>query len=177
LRTEPAPALSEARRLALWRALASPDAAAAGRAVWSLAADPKRSVEFLALRLREPAPRSPQIAKWVADLDSYGFKARETAERKLRELGKLAVPALTRALARGASPEARRRIERLWEKREAPIRSSEALRLLRAIEALEHVGTPAARKVLDRFARKTSGSYFGQEARAAADRLTKQFSE
>jgi RNA polymerase sigma factor (sigma-70 family) len=177
LKTNPPPAPSEARRLALWRALARSDAVAAGRAVWSLAADPKPSVEFLARRLREPSPQSPQIAKLVADLDSEVFKTREAAERKLQALGKRAVPALGQALSRGVSLEARRRVKRLWEKRAAPLRSPEALQVLRAIEVLEHAGTPAARQALDRFARKASGSYFGHEARAAAERLTKKFPE
>jgi hypothetical protein len=124
------------------------------------------------VRLREArGPDPAQIAESVADLDSKSFEAREAAESKLKQLGKVAVPALDEALARGVSLEAQRRIERLLEKREAPIQSPEALQILRALEALEHVGTPAARKALANCASQTSQSYFGREARAAVERL------
>jgi WD40 repeat protein len=178
LRTALPPLLSEARLLSLWRRLASSDAADAGRSIWSFTADPKRSTEFLAVQLRQlPGPYSPQIVKSVADLDSKSFETREAAESKLKQLGKLAVPALGQALAQGVSLEVRRRIERLLEKREAPIQSPEALQVLRALEVLEHLGTPAARKVLDNVASQASEPYFKQEARAAADRLEKRLAQ
>jgi WD40 repeat protein len=168
-------ALSENVLASLWKALASSDAKVAGRSIWSLTADPSNAVPFLAERLRNLAGPDPRLmTKFVADLDSQSFETREAAEKKLEELGKLAAPALREALARRVSLDARRRIERLLEKREAPIQSPEALQALRAIEVLEHVRTPEARQVLDDFASQTSQVYYKREARAASGRLVKQ---
>jgi sugar lactone lactonase YvrE len=179
LRTGTPPVLSEEKMRRLWRALASSDVEEAGRAIWSFTADSKQAVAFLADRLRELRPpdsqKTTKVAQLVADLDSQSFDTREAAERKLRELAKLAVPSLNEALVRRVSLEARR-IEGLLEQRESPIQSSELLQILRAIEALEHIGTPAAREVLESFASQTSNSYFKQEAKTAVDRLMKQLS-
>jgi hypothetical protein len=181
LRTGTPPVLSEEKMRRLWRALASSDVEEAGRAIWSFTADSKQAVAFLADRLRELRPpdsqKTTKVAQLVADLDSQSFDTREAAERKLRELAKLAVPSLNEALVRRVSLEARRRIEGLLEQRESPIQSSELLQILRAIEALEHIGTPAAREVLESFASQTSNSYFKQEAKTAVDRQASRKSE
>jgi RNA polymerase sigma factor (sigma-70 family) len=167
--------LSEQKRLSLWQALASSDGAEAGRAIWSLAADPKGTVPFIVERVRDlSTPDAQRISQFIADLDSESFRSREAAEMKLEGLGNLAAPALREALAPGVPLEVRRRIDRLLEKRESPIQSPEALQALRAIEVLERVGTPAARQALDNFASQTSEAYFQQEARMATQRLLKQ---
>lgn len=178
LRNSPPPALSDDKLFSLWKALASSDAEEAGRSIWLLTADSKQAVAFLAERLRElsasDSQKTTKVSQLVADLENPSFDSREAAARNLRKLGKLAVPALNEALVRRGSLDARRRIEGLLEQRESPIQSSEALQVLRAIEALEHVGTPAARQVLVRFANQTSDSFFKQEAKAAAERFMKQ---
>jgi len=175
MRTNVAPALSEKKLASHWKTLASLDTATAGQAVWALNADPQLAVGFLSARLRElPKPDPQQMPRLVADLDSQSFETRESAEKKLKALGKLAVPALNEASARKVSLEASRRIEALLENREAAIQSPEALQILRALEVLEHIGTPAARDALEFFANQTSDSYFRQEARAASARLGRQ---
>jgi dipeptidyl aminopeptidase/acylaminoacyl peptidase len=177
LRNNRPPPLSENELPDLWKALASPDAKEAGRLIWLLTADSKKAVA-LAERLRNlPGPDSQGIAKLVADLDGQRFETREAAEKKLAGLGKLTAPALREALAHQVSLESRRRIEGLLEKREAAIQSPEALQVLRAIEVLEHVGTPAARQVLDDLASQTSRTYYQQEAKAASERLMKQLGQ
>jgi len=174
-RTDPLPALSDDRLPALWKSLASSDAAEAGRAIWWLSSDPQPAVGFLAARLRDlPEINPQQIAKLVADLDNQSFETREAAEKNLASLGPLAAPFLRDALRRPPSLEARRRFEQLLEKREAAIQSAEVLLMLRAIEILEHVGTPAARQVLDHFAGQTAQPYFKQEAIAASERVAKR---
>jgi hypothetical protein len=143
--------------------------------MWSLAADPQRSVAFLTARLRGlPAAAPHRIPKLVADLDSANFKTRVAAEQQLEGLGKLAMPALNETLARSTSLEMNRRIEKILAKREAPIKAPDALRALRAIEVLERIGSAEARQGLDEVARQATESYFQQEARAAAQRLAKR---
>jgi RNA polymerase sigma factor (sigma-70 family) len=172
------PALSDDRLRSLWSALGSPDAGETGRSIWSLAADPERSVPFLVARLRGlPAADPQRIPKLVADLDSANFKARVAAEQQLEGLGKLAMPTLYEALARSASLEMNRRIEKILAKREAPIQAPEVLRALRAIEVLERIGSPEARRGLDEVARQVTEPYFQQEAKAAAVRLLKRSPE
>jgi RNA polymerase sigma factor (sigma-70 family) len=170
----PGPLTSDKLR-SLWAALASSDAAEAGRSLWLFTTDPKRAVPFITGRLYELPPGDPQrIPKLAADLDSPLFKAREAAERKLQALGKLAEPGLRAVLAGRISLEFRRRIENLLAKREEPIQSPQVLQTLRAIEALEHMPMPESRRGLEEFARHTSEAHFQEQARAAADRLSKR---
>jgi hypothetical protein len=50
--------------------------------------------------------------------------------------------------------------------------SPEQLRVLRAVEVLEHAGTAEARQALESLARGASDAWVGGEAKAALDRLT-----
>ena len=50
----------------------------------------------------------------------------------------------------------------------------ETLRILRAIEILEHVGTPEARRCLDVLAKGAPAARQTHEAKKALDRLTKR---
>jgi hypothetical protein len=169
------PALSERQLHSLWDALTSPDAGQAGRAIWSLAADPHRAAPFLLSKLRGLLATEPQrIPKLVSALDSANYKARVAAEKQLIGHAKLAVPSLNEALDRSASLEVRRRIELILAKREAPFQVPDVLRMLRALEVLEHIGSPEARRALDEVARQETEPYFRAEARAAAERLAKR---
>jgi RNA polymerase sigma factor (sigma-70 family) len=159
----------------LWKALASPDAAEAGRAIWSLTAAAKKAIPFLAERLRDlPGPDPKRIRQLIADLDNKDFKVRQAAELELASLGKRAQPALREALAGDVSLEVRQRIAKLLQKREALAAPADLLQVLRAIEVLEHVGTPEARQVLEQLAKQTADDYFRQQAQAAALRLQKR---
>jgi hypothetical protein len=164
--------LSANKLRSLWDALASNDAAEAGRSIWVFTTDPKRALPFIRERLRELPPADPQrVSKLVADLDSPIFKVREAAEKKLEALAKLAEPCLRTALAGQITLEYRRRIENLLAKREGPIQSAQTLQILRAIEALEYIATPESRQALENLARQATEPYFQQEARAAANRV------
>jgi hypothetical protein len=54
------------------------------------------------------------------------------------------------------------------------LRAAEQLRLGRAIEVLEHLGTPAARQVLHAVGNETTNDSLRQEAQAALDRLARR---
>jgi len=66
--------------------------------------------------------------------------------------------ALRRALKNKPAPEAKRRIEELLEKLDRHALSPETLRSIRAVEALEHLGTPAARECSRVGARRAGGT-------------------
>lgn len=175
-RREP-PAASPRKLDDLWEDLATPDAARAHRAVWGLAARPGQAVPLLRARHR-PAPgheaRERRIARWIGDLDSNRFAARKKAAEELEVLGELAGPALREALAETRSAEVRRHAEALLAQLRGPVRSGRVLRLLRAVEVLELVGTEEARKALEELAEGAPGARETIEAAAAVGRLRKR---
>jgi Tol biopolymer transport system component len=161
---------------ALWTDLSGEDARRAHHAVWILAAAPKEAVPFLEERVRPAVAADPdaRIPRLIADLDSDEFTVREKASGELGLLGRSAEPALRKALDNPPSLEVRRRVERLLEKLERPTLSPEHLRLLRATDALEQMGTPAAQKVLAALSRGAPEAQLTQEARASLDRLAQR---
>lgn len=160
----------------LWTELASADAAAAYRAIRKLVAGANDSVPFLQKHLRPVASVEDRIiVQLVADLDSDQFATREKATEQLEKLGELAEPALRRALRDKPPLERRRRIDRLLEKvageRDNP--SPHRLCLRRAVEALEYMDTPAARRALEELAKGAAADALTTEAKAARKRLAK----
>jgi WD40 repeat protein len=168
----PAPAPAPADLDACWRDLTAEDGGKAYKAVWRLAAAPAESVPLLRERLRPAAPvDGRRVERLVADLDADAFAAREAATRELEALGLAAEAALLRAVARPASTEAKRRAGRLLARLEAGRLPDERLRLLRAVEALEAAGTPAARELLRALAQGAPDAALTQEAAASLRRL------
>lgn len=116
------------------------------------------------------------ISQLVADLDSDRFETRQHASEQLEKLAELAEPALHRALQDKPPLERRQRIDQLLEKlavqRDTP--SPERLRMLRALEALEQMQTPDARRALEEYAKGAAAADLTQEANAALGRLAKR---
>lgn len=141
----------------------------------ALLGTPQQTVPFLRERLRSlPVVDPKQLAAWIADLESDEFAKRKKAREELVKWGKLAAPALRKALADKPSPELKKSAEELlapdggcgklapeWQ------RAAEAVRLL------EQMNTPESRKVLEELARISPGSWLAEETRAALDRPVK----
>jgi hypothetical protein len=158
----------------LWADLAG-DAVRAYRAVWAFAAAPRQSVLFLASRLRPAAAvDAGRVAGLIADLDNDQIQVRSRAAEDLQKLGELAVPALRRALGKQPSLEARRRLETLLQRAESRALTAEQLRTVRAVEILEHIGSAAARAVLQALAGGAERARLTEEAKAAVERLTRR---
>jgi WD40 repeat protein len=161
---------------AAWAALAGEDGARAYDALCRLVTAPGRAVPFLRARL-SPALRATEerLRQLLADLDSSRFAQRDRAERELEELGEVAEPALAQALKGSPALEFRRRAERLLARADADRRtpSGERLRQLRAVEALERMGTPGARRLLRHLAAGAPEARLTREARASLERLSK----
>jgi WD40 repeat protein len=159
----------------LWSQLAGGDAQRAYRAVWALAEAPRQAVPFLAKELKPDAlPDPKRTAQLLADLDSNDFAVRQKAAEELQGLGELAELALRRELEKPGSAEVRQRVEKLLEKlRETPP-PAERLRGFRAVEALEHAGTPEARRLLRALAEGAPEARLTQEARFALERLARR---
>jgi dipeptidyl aminopeptidase/acylaminoacyl peptidase len=156
-----------------WRELAGADARAAQRAVWTLATQADAATAFMGERLA-PVPGLPpeRLRQLIADLDSDSFAARERASRDLAGVVLQAEAALRQALAETKSEEVRRRIPPILKLTEKPnekwtVQDPETLRGGRAVWALQRIGTPAARAVLQRLAEGAPQARLTQEARAA----------
>jgi DNA-binding beta-propeller fold protein YncE len=164
--------LPAAEAEAVWGDLAGEDAAKALRGVQKLAGAPGQAVPLLAEHLKPVARVDPQkVAGWIAGLDDEKFAVRQEAYANLLRVGEQAVPALRKVL--GASPplETRKRVEELLDKLTGGTLSAEQLRLVRAVEALERMGTPEARRLLRALADGAPGTLPTREAQAALDRL------
>jgi hypothetical protein len=154
----------------LWAALAGTDAAAAHRAVATLAADPETAVPLIKERLNAPTPSPEQLRRWLDDLGSEQFAVREAATEELARLGDQVGPDLRKALAATNSPEAKARLERLVAGIGPHSAANRAI--VRGIEALERMGSePAAERLLKELAKSSADTVAGREARAACHRI------
>jgi WD40 repeat protein/beta-lactamase regulating signal transducer with metallopeptidase domain len=164
--------LPEGAAEGLWTDLAGEDAGKAGRAVLKLTAAPRQAASALGERLK-PADAIDQqkLAGWLADLESDRFAVRQDAIAHLLKAGEQAVPALQKVLADQPALETRLRVEDLLDKLTGGTLTAEQLRVVRAVEALEKMGTPEARAVLRALAGGAPGALPTREARAALDRL------
>jgi WD40 repeat protein len=148
----------------LWRDLASEDAVVAQRALREMVSVPDETVTFLKRRLAPVAPVAlSRLQRLIADLDSNVASVRDAATRQLDELDDLAAAEL-RAAAKSPSAEVQRRATRLLEKIERATLSGPDARLIRAVEALEQIGTPAARKLLGELAGGAADARLTREA-------------
>jgi hypothetical protein len=169
---DPSAALGADRLAALWTELASDDAVKAYRAMQDLVAAPQQSVPFLTRRVQpEARVTDERITQLIAKLDNERFEAREAAAVELAKLEKRAEPLLRKTLAKGPSPEVRRRIESLLSKLQGPVTFGATLRSLRIIEVLEHTATPEAHQLLDKLAAGAPDARLTREAKAALQRL------
>ena len=132
-----------------WRDLADLDAARAFGAVTHLASAPVEAVRLFTVRLKPPPLVDGQrIGKLIRNLDDDRYAVREKASEELAEIGVRAEEAL-KAGAKSTSVEVKRRAEDLLHRLSsgnglAPHR----LRMQRAVEVLEKIGTPAAKALL-----------------------------
>jgi WD40 repeat protein len=157
---------------AAWKDLATGDAERAYRLVWGLAREPKRAVKLFAEKVK-PAELTIERArfdKWVADLDSPQYRAREAAEKGLTQAGPtVPVGWLRKALADTRSDEVRARVGRVLSIRDKPL--PDEWRLGRAVQVLERAGTDEAKSLLKTWAAAPAGTQVAVDAQAALERL------
>jgi WD40 repeat protein len=173
----PAEALAAAGVEKLWADLAADDAERAYRAVWRLALHPGQSVPFLKGHLRPAADNGPdpkRLARLIDDLNSNNFKKRKKAAAELAKIGYAAAPAVRKALDAPASLEVRKQLEELLKKMKPTLVTEGAkLRTFRAVEALEHAGTPEAAAVLKELAKGAPAAMETIDAKLALQRLAR----
>jgi RNA polymerase sigma factor (sigma-70 family) len=162
----PAPT-TDAEQDSLWRDLGA-DAALADDAVRTLTAA-ESSVSFFKQRLRPvEAADEKRVARLLADLDGDDFETREKAGKELEKVVESAEPLLRRALAGKPSVEVQQRLEHLLD---GEALKAARLRALRATEALERDGGPAARELLQSLAKGDADAFLTRQAKASLGRL------
>jgi WD40 repeat protein len=167
--------LSAAALEAVWKDLAGADAARAHAGMFRLVGDPGRAVAFLESRLRPVPEADPaQLARLIRDLDSGRFAGREAATRQLEQLGDLAAAALEEVLRRCPPLEVERRARRLLEITRQALPPPQQLRALRAVTALEHIGSADARRLLSAVGKGAPGTRLTLAAKAALKRLAER---
>ncbi len=154
-----------------WAALAG-SAAAGYAALGRFVAAPDVSVPFLAKQLEAAATAdAAPVDRLIGKLGDADFATREAASKELAALGDRAEHVLRKALAGTPSAEARRRLGVLVSRLAGAAASPGTAREIRAVEALELIGTPDARRALDHLAAGPAGVRLTDEAKASADRL------
>jgi len=158
-----------------WAQLDSPKADASWPAVRALAAAGDRGTEVIARGAKEQTNTAGRIKELIIDLGSAQFSTREAASRDLLALGARALPAVT-AATKSDDPEVRDRAAELLKKlngrgQTVPAHglAGDDLRMVRAVHALELIGTPAARDLLRVIA--DAGGRPAADAKAALARL------
>lgn len=161
------PAARAAAPTAVWDDLGSTTAADSYAAVCRAVAAGDATVAALKGRLKPIAPvDESKYAEWVKQLDAADFEVRERASRELAALGPGAEPLLRKTVATTSSAEVRKRAERLLAGCAA-----DQLRVGRALEVLEMIGSAQARRVLADLAGGVSGAWLTDEAASVQKRL------
>jgi hypothetical protein len=170
--------LEPAELEALWPQLADDDAARAYLAVRALVGAGEQALALLQARLKPAVPADvKRVARLITELSDPKFMVRNQAELELEKLGELAWVALEVELREGKRPlETQRRLEALLRKVRESWRDPSGAKAqeLRALEALEGLGTPAARKLVRALAEGAPGARLTREARAALERLERR---
>lgn len=140
------PAFDAAR---IWNELANDKSpAAAFNAVRELCASPKEAIEFLKEKLKPETTDQKAIDQWIKDLSAARFAIREAASTELVKQGDNIIPLLRKTLDSSTEAEPRQRLTAIIAQLEE--QSSKKLQTQRAMDALEHLGTPEATKHLEK---------------------------
>jgi len=155
----------------IWKDLQSKDAAVGYAAVSSLLKAPNQAVDLLRQKVAPMTAKDhARFQAWIDKLDDGSFQERERAQTELTAVRDLAEAVLRQALVRKFPLETRRRIESIVARlTDAPGPIWRAN--LRAFEALELIGTSAARKLLEEISAGSPESPLTLEARRTLDRL------
>jgi RNA polymerase sigma factor (sigma-70 family) len=155
----------------IWNDLANESSPAAGFvAVRELCGSPQEAIALLKEKLKPEMIDTKQIDGWIKDLSAGRFTVRESATAELEKLGDTISPMLRNALDTSKEEETRQRIAAILGRMESvtPAR----LQIQRAMDALEHLGTPEAKEHLAALSRGSPGCLRTIQAREALSRMS-----
>jgi WD40 repeat protein len=155
-----------------WQDLGTAHAALAFRAMTELVGAPEEAIALFRARLPAAAPvPADVIERLITGLGHEKYAVRERAAAELARLEGRARRYLVKALAGKVEGETAKRLHLLLDVLDGPARAPDDLRVRRAVEVLERIGTPAALELLDRWARGAPGARLTEDAEAARRRL------
>ena len=165
---------NEVDRKALWNDLAA-DAKKSFAAIGLLTIQSDKAVSILREHLKPAVqPKAKHVEDLLAGLEDPIFAVRQKATTELEKLGELAVPVLQKASAKGLSLEGKQRVDQLLGKLDPSKLSANHLQQLRALEALEHIGSAEAQALLKELAQGAPAARTTREAQACLERLQKR---
>jgi WD40 repeat protein len=157
----------------LRQGLCGSDAKIAFKTIRRLVRNPNPALGVLREHLKPAEPvDAKRVKQWLSDLASDDFDTRHTAQAELEKLGDRIEAPLKDALAMSPVLEAKRRVQGLLEKVDAL--TAERFTRLRALEALEQIGTPEAVEVLETLAAGERGARLTRDGAAALNRVRKR---
>jgi hypothetical protein len=156
-----------------WADLASKEAAAAYRALWTLSTASDGGLKVLKEQLRPVKVDVARVRKLAADLDARRFALRDGAFKELQRMGFDAEPELRNLVKEELSAEAKKRVEELLSGLDTQTLAPEAARSLRAVVVLERMRTPEARALLEHLTTGEAEARLTREARLALKRWAK----
>lgn len=159
-----------------WDSLATDTPADPRVPLYRLLDHPDTAVKLLSAKFVAPPPKplDVDLPTVIRRMDAPAFSDRMAAIKKLRELGPRIAPALQDAIRTTESVEVRARAEELLEQMKAgpkTFSSGPDLRAMRAIEVLERVASPQAKKLLQGWAEHTTNVRIANEAALALVRI------
>ncbi len=156
-----------------WFRMADENGTVAFAAMKQVAWSPAEFVNYAKARLSPVVAADPKkVPGLIDDLGSPVVAVRDAASSTLQAAGDTVVPALRTALAAAESTEKRQRLDRLLK--ESDDTSPTQFRIVRAIELLERLGSPDAKKLLAVLAAGAPGSRTTKEAKASLARLDRK---
>ncbi len=160
-----------------WDAFVTDAPAESRNSLHRLVQNPETAMKLLSAKFTAPAPKpiDVDLPAVIRKFDAPAFADRQAAIKKVKELGPRAAPALQDAIRTTESVEVRARAEEMLEQMKAGPKTHGAgpdLRAVRAIEALERIGTPAAKKLLEGWTQHVANPRIAGEAALALQRLT-----
>jgi WD40 repeat protein len=158
-----------------WGSLTSQSGDEGQRGVWFMIAQPDTALPFLSDRLKPIQGGNDldaRIAHWIHQLGDDDFTEREQAAEALENVLDRAADSLRVARDESPSEEVQFRARFLLAGREGlRLQTDELRRVTRAIQVLEHIGSPKAVKVLERLASGTPDARQTRDAAAAIQRI------
>ncbi len=155
-----------------WQALTTPDAVQGYTAILELAAASKDSLPWIKDRLKPAERIDPKhIEGLIGKLDDGQFKIRQAATSELQKIGERALPVIDKALAGKPALETQLRLEDVRKRVTGLLLLGERLRIIRAIEVLERIGSPEARQVLQALAEGAPESLITMQSKGALARM------
>jgi len=158
----------------LWFDLVADNASKAHQAIWVMVGAADDFLPFIRDRLRPVAiVDASNVRQWVTDLDNDKFAVRQAAAKELEKAGEQVRSFIQDAFKGNVTLETRRRLEQILQNlSDTP--GPETVRTIRAIMALERIGSPDAQAALQSLARGAPRARETDEAKASLERLAQR---